>query len=145
MFRKSCLGKFLLLPELKFSAQIVHGLLLRQCETKKENEIWMKLKSKGLRFGKDEFVLVTGLSFGHIPKFDKRSSRIREKYFKGEKKVHNDQLERVFFSLGNEIEKKKNSNKKQKKMKEPNDEDVVMKRPNPGFLFLTWGTLPALL
>ena len=37
----------------------------------------------------------------------------------------NDQLERVFLSLGNEKEKKKNNNKKQKKMKERNDEDVV--------------------
>ena len=34
MFRKSCFGHFLLL-ELRFSAQIVHQLLLRQCETKK--------------------------------------------------------------------------------------------------------------
>ena len=83
------------------------------------------MKSKGLRFGKDEFVLVIGLSFGPIPKYDKRSSRIREKYFKGEKKMHIDQLERGFLSLGNEKEKKKNNNKKQKKMKEPNDEDVV--------------------
>ena len=48
------------------------------------------MKLKGLRFGKDEFVLVTGLNFGPIPKFDKRSLRIREKYFKGEKKVRND-------------------------------------------------------
>ena len=115
MFRKSCLGKFLLLSELKFSTQIVHSLLLRQCKKKKENEIWMEVKSKGLRFGKDEFVLVIGLSFGPIPKFDKRLLRIREKYFKGEKKMCNDQLESVFLSLGKEKEKKKNNNKKQNK------------------------------
>ena len=75
------------------------------------------MKSKRLRFGKDEFVLVTGLSFGPIPKFDKRSLLMREKYFKGEKKVCNDQLKRVFLSIGNETENKKNKNKKQKKMK----------------------------
>ena len=65
------------------------------------------MKSKGLRFGKDEFVLVTSLSFGPIPKFDKRSLRIKR-----EKKVRNDQLERVFLSLGNEKEKKRNNYKK---------------------------------
>ena len=35
MFRKSCFGHFLLFPELRFLAQIVHQLLLHQCETKK--------------------------------------------------------------------------------------------------------------
>ena len=86
MFRKSCLGKLSFLPKLKFSAQIVHSLLLRQCETKRENEIWMEVKSKGLRFGKDEFVLVTSLNFRPIPKFDKRLSRIREKILKERRK-----------------------------------------------------------
>ena len=37
MFRKSCFDHFLLLPELIFSAQIVHQLLLRQYKTKKDN------------------------------------------------------------------------------------------------------------
>ena len=72
MFRKSCFGHFLLL-ELRFSAQIVHQFLLRQCETKKDNDIWILLKSKGLRFSKEEFSFITGLSFGHIPKCDKKS------------------------------------------------------------------------
>ena len=35
MFGKSCFGHFLLFPELRFLAQIVHQLLLHQCETKK--------------------------------------------------------------------------------------------------------------
>ena len=63
MFRKSCFGHFLLFPELRFSAQIVHQLLLHQCETKKDNEIWMLLKSKGLRFSKEEFCIDYGLEF----------------------------------------------------------------------------------
>ena len=67
MFRKSCFGHFLLLPKLRFSAQIAH-----QCETKKDNEIWILLKSKGLRFSKEEFALITGLSFGPITKCDKK-------------------------------------------------------------------------
>ena len=48
------------------------------------------MRSKGLRFSKDEFVLVMNLSFGHIPKFDKRSLHIKEKHFKREKKICND-------------------------------------------------------
>ena len=122
MFRKSCFGHFLLLPELRFSAQIVHQLLLRQCETKKDNEIWILLKSKGLRFSKEEFALITGLSFGPITKCDKKSLRIRDTYFKGENKVRNDELEKVFLSLGEE--KKKKMNKKNKK-KGFEDEEVI--------------------
>ena len=100
MFRKSCFGHFLLLPELRFSAQIVHQLLLRQYETKKDNKILILLKSKGLRFSKEELALITDLSFGHIPKCDKKSLRVRDTYFKGGNKVRNDELEKVFLSLG---------------------------------------------
>ena len=107
MFRKSCFGHFLLFPKLRFLAQIIHQLLLRQCETKKDNEIWILLKSKGLRFSKEEFALITGLSFGPITKCDKKSLRIRDTYFKGENKVRNDELEKVFLSLGEEKKKKK--------------------------------------
>ena len=64
---------FLLLPELRCSAQIIHQLLLRQCKTKKDNEIWILLKSKGLRFSKEELALITGLNFGPIPKCDQKS------------------------------------------------------------------------
>ena len=63
MFIKSCSGHFLLFPELRFSAQIVYQLLLHQCETKQDNEIWILLKSKGLRFSKEEFCIDYGLEF----------------------------------------------------------------------------------
>ena len=52
--------------------------------------------------------MITDLSFGHIPKCDKKSLRIRDTYFKGENKVRNDESEKVFISLG---EAKKNINK----------------------------------
>ena len=61
------LWAFLVMLELKFSAQIVHHMLLHQCVTKKEDEMWFLVRSKGLRFGQDEFGLITGLSFGLIP------------------------------------------------------------------------------
>ena len=63
MFRKSCFGHFFTSPELRFSTQIVHQLLLRQCETKKDNKIWILLKSKGLRFSKEEFCIDYRLEF----------------------------------------------------------------------------------
>ena len=64
--------------------------------------------------------MITGLSFGPIIKCDKKSLRIRDTYFKGENKVRNDELEKVFLSLGEEKKKKnknKNKNKKNLKMK----------------------------
>ena len=110
---------FLLLPELRCSAQIIHQLLLRQCKTKKDNEIWILLESKGLRFSKQDFALIIVLSFGPISKCDKKSLQIRDTYFKRENKVCNDELEKVFLSLGDV--KKKNKKKKKKKMKDYED------------------------
>ena len=100
MFIKSCFSHFLLLPKLRFSTQIVCQLLLCQCETKKDNEMWILLKSKGLRFSKDEFELITRPSFVPILECDKKSLSIRDTYFKGENKMCNDELEKVLLSLG---------------------------------------------
>ncbi|CBI18368.3 unnamed protein product, partial [Vitis vinifera] len=66
------------MPELKFSIQIVHHMLLRQCLIKKDDEMWFLVNSKGLRFGEDEFRLITGLSFGPIPQHNETSMRIRD-------------------------------------------------------------------
>ena len=81
MFKTSWFGHFLSMGELKFSAQIVHNMLLRQCHTQKEDEMWILANSKGLRFGGLEFALITGLRFGQISKFDIISLRIRDKCF----------------------------------------------------------------
>ena len=51
--------------------------------------MWILLKLKGLRFNKDEFLLITHSSFGHIPISDKKSLRIKYAYFKGENMVYN--------------------------------------------------------
>ena len=96
---------FLLMPELKFSAQIVHHILLRQCLIKNDDEMWFLVNSMGLRFGEDEFGLITGLSFGLIPQHNETSMRIRDFYFNSENKVRNDHLEKVFLSFG-EVKKK---------------------------------------
>ena len=93
------------MPELKFSAQIVHHMLLCQCLIKNDDEMWFLVNSKGLRFGEDEFGLITGLSFGPIPQHNETSMRIRDVYFNSENKVCNDHLEKVFLSFG-EVKKK---------------------------------------
>ena len=85
--------------ELKFSAQIVHHMLLHQCLIKKDNEMWFLVNLKGLRFGQDEFGLIIGLSFGLIPHHNETSLSIRNTYFNSENKVHNDHLEKVFLSF----------------------------------------------
>ena len=89
-FKDSHFGHFLLMPELKFSAQIVHHMLLRQCLIKKDDEMWFLVNSKRLRFDENEFGLITGLSFGHIPQHEETSMRIRDVYFNSENKVRND-------------------------------------------------------
>ena len=68
--------------------------------------MWILLKLKGLRFNKDEFQLITHSSFGHILKSDKKSLRIKYAYFKGENKVYNNKLEKVFHFFLGELEKK---------------------------------------
>ena len=104
-FKDSCFEHFLLMPELKFSIQIVHHMLLRQCLIKKDDEMWFLVNSKGLRFGEDEFGLIIGLSFGPIPQHNETSMRIRDVYYNSENKVRNDHLEKVFLSFG-EVKKK---------------------------------------
>ena len=93
------------MPELKFLAQIVHHMLLCQCLIKNDDEMWFLVNSKGLRFGEDEFGLITSLSFDPIPQHNETSMRIRDVYFNSENKVCNDHLEKVFLSFG-EVKKK---------------------------------------
>ena len=95
-------------------------MLLRQCIIKKDDEMWFLVNSKGLRFGEDEFGLITGLSFGPIPQHNETSMRIRDVYFNSENKVCNDHLEKVFLSFG-EVKKKK----QKKNVDNLKDEDMV--------------------
>ena len=99
MFKTSCFDQFLGMVDLKFYVQIVHNMLLRQCDITKEDELWILVHSKGLRFSVLEFALITYLSFGNILQSNSTSLRIRDKYFNRENKIYNDLLEEVFISL----------------------------------------------
>ena len=46
MIKTSCFGHLLSMTDLKYSAQIVHNMLLHQCHTKKEDEMWILIGSK---------------------------------------------------------------------------------------------------
>ena len=105
MFRKSRLGQFLLFPNLDFQFKLSINCCYVNVKQKKNNKIWILLKSEGLRFSKNEFVLITSSSFGPILVCDQKSLRMRDTYFKGENKVCNDEFEKVFLSLG-EVKKK---------------------------------------
>ena len=93
MFKTSCFGHFLGMVDLKFFVQIVHNMLLRQCDITKEDELWILVHSKGLRFSVLEFALITYLRFGNILQSNSTSLRIRDKYFNRENKIYNDLLE----------------------------------------------------
>ena len=128
MFKKSCFGHFLGMTNLKFSAQIVHNMLLRQCDIKREDEMWILVYSKGLRFSASEFALITGLKFGNISQFDLTSLRIRDQYFNGENKIRNNRLEEVFISLckkGKRTSTKRTKKKAKLSGKSNLDEDIV--------------------
>ena len=58
----------------------------------KEDEMWIFVDFKGIRFGGLEFSLLTGLRFGQFSEFDINSLRIRDKYYTRENKICNDQL-----------------------------------------------------
>ena len=90
MFKTSCFDHFLGMANLKFSAQIVHNMLLRQCDIKKKDDMWILVNSKGLSFSALKFALIIGLKFGKISQFDITSLRIRDRYFNRENKIRND-------------------------------------------------------
>ena len=60
IFRCSCFGHFLDVKELKFSAQLLHSILLREVKSD-ENAMWFRIERKNIRFSLEEFALVTGL------------------------------------------------------------------------------------
>ncbi|XP_055961069.1 uncharacterized protein LOC126671808 [Mercurialis annua] len=85
LFRKSPFGYFLDMPVFKVQTQVLHFLLLRLLNQPNANELWFNIGGVRLKFGIDEFALVTGLKcHGDISKlrFRNTSDGIFDKYFK---------------------------------------------------------------
>ncbi|KAF4347544.1 hypothetical protein G4B88_023425 [Cannabis sativa] len=62
LFRKSPFGHFLDVSNFNYQIQLIDLVLLRQIHTKRDDvELWFKLGDKAVRFGIEEFSLITGL------------------------------------------------------------------------------------
>ncbi|XP_055961020.1 uncharacterized protein LOC126672634 [Mercurialis annua] len=75
LFRKNPFGYFLDMPVFKVQTQVLHFLLLRLLNQPNANELWFNIGGVRLKFGIDEFALVTGLKcHGDISKLRRWSS-----------------------------------------------------------------------
>ncbi|CAH9129567.1 unnamed protein product [Cuscuta epithymum] len=86
-FRKMPWGHLLDVPELQFSAQIVHSLLLRLVCDQPKDELWFCVNDKLLKFTYNDFERITGLrSIGQppvIPDLDEGNGTLLDKFFGG--------------------------------------------------------------
>ncbi|KAK2655938.1 hypothetical protein Ddye_008990 [Dipteronia dyeriana] len=85
-FMASCFGHFLMMHrEMKFSADIIHQLLLRELHHNgPTNEMHFMLGTQSVRFSKVKFYLITVLRFGVVPEttmYAVVKNGIHERYF----------------------------------------------------------------
>ncbi|XP_055961813.1 uncharacterized protein LOC130015518 [Mercurialis annua] len=98
-FRQSCFGYFLDIPKIKVQNQIIHCLLLREVERLKKSELWFEVGGHRLKFGIDEFALISGLNCqGDSSKYayTKVENGILDKYFSGLQSVSKQTLQDFF-------------------------------------------------
>ncbi|CAA2933634.1 Hypothetical predicted protein [Olea europaea subsp. europaea] len=69
-FRNSPFGYLAEVAEIQFSAQLIQQLVFRTIRTDKVNELWFNVQGNMMRFGLQEYTLVTGLRCGVFPKGD---------------------------------------------------------------------------
>ncbi|XP_070030351.1 uncharacterized protein [Nicotiana sylvestris] len=101
MFRRTCFGYFVDLPEFFIQNQLIHSLLLREVVSPKDNELWIKVNSTKLRFGLAEFCIITDLKCNGDPNKDYesvQSSRLMELYFPSMSKVSKKSLTDCFLN-----------------------------------------------
>ncbi|KAL5819156.1 hypothetical protein ACOSQ4_022998 [Xanthoceras sorbifolium] len=97
-----CFGHFLDVNEICFTGQFCYDILLRECHVEDaENEMWFLIGGNKIRFSANEFCLVSGLRLGDtvVPTTNPKKDdvdRIRQKYFKGAKKVTGLKLQSLF-------------------------------------------------
>lgn len=90
MFRRTGFGYFVDLLEFFIQNQLIHSLLLRKVVSPKYDELWIKMNSIKLRFGLEEFCIITCLKCNGDPNKDYeyvKSSRLMELYFPSMSKV----------------------------------------------------------
>ncbi|CAL2256954.1 unnamed protein product [Prunus armeniaca] len=90
-FEGSCFGHLLLIEDLKWNSQVVHGLLMRKADPKtvtQVNGIKFIVGNKLIQFTAQYFCLITGLRFGKlpfIPKATNENCSLKQKYFNSNK------------------------------------------------------------
>ncbi|KAL5857175.1 hypothetical protein ACOSQ3_004633 [Xanthoceras sorbifolium] len=98
--RGMCFGHFLDVNKMSFTGQFCHHILLRECHVENaENEMWFLIDRNKIRLSANKFCLVSGLRLGDLvvpTTKEDDSCRIRNKYFKGAKKVTGTKLQSVF-------------------------------------------------
>lgn len=89
MFRASCFGYFLDLPQFKIQNQFIHCILLREVVPGRERELWVKINSCLLHFSIGEFDVITDLKCVEedATVYDKPDvNRLLKEYFPGDGK-----------------------------------------------------------
>ncbi|XP_062112449.1 uncharacterized protein LOC133823602 [Humulus lupulus] len=102
-FADSCFGHFLSLPSFVMQYQLIHNLLLRELKQPNPHEIWIGVAGMKLRFGIEEFALVTGIRC--VGSHDKQeyarpSNSFLNTYYKGMKKVTKENVREILFNKG---------------------------------------------
>ncbi|CAA0840687.1 Domain of unknown function (DUF1985 [Striga hermonthica] len=85
-FRRSPFGKFLDLPHCIVQNQLINLILLREVHQNRSDEVWFDFGGKLLRFGIEEFAVITGLKcVGKSKKLNisKISGGLHDKFFDG--------------------------------------------------------------
>ena len=81
---KSPFGKIMkMFLQVAFSSQIMHAVLFKQLDCKKEWETWYEIAGKEARFSMCEFCLISGLKCGPLPEVDIISEKMILKTFFG--------------------------------------------------------------
>ncbi|XP_021818059.1 uncharacterized protein LOC110760154 isoform X1 [Prunus avium] len=107
-FKMSCFGHLLLIEDLKWAPQIVHGLLLRKVDPKTVKTvkgITFLVGNKLIQFTKQQFCLITGLRFGKLPFIRNPTNEncaLKNKYFQKNKTVSLSELEKAFKACTDE-------------------------------------------
>ncbi|OIT30885.1 hypothetical protein A4A49_17658 [Nicotiana attenuata] len=91
MFQKTCFGHFFGLPKMLVQNQLIHALLLREVYQPNQDEIWIVVNGVKLRFGLQEFALISGLKCTGDEKKHYNSEykkNLIDTYFSGESLVN---------------------------------------------------------
>ena len=101
LFRETCFGYFLELPKFEVQCQLIHSLLLRELKQPNLYEFYFDVSGKRLKFGVDEFALVTGLRCvgnSMLSSVLLEENRLITKYFGGLKKINKQSVHECLLS-----------------------------------------------